>query len=319
MVSSLIKRLRRRKKGKSGYEAEQASAAARLTEERLKATGVVDGRTVIGQAAWAVDHPLTSFGGCISNQTRRDRVEDASALANDKSYELIAATVSGGDVKAAAFDVAATGVAATFGQDPVKFVDLAREGKACAEIKAKETKAYLDATVDEPLPKRRTTKGEKRASSRAYHKEWKARGGCGEKDQDEDQNILDMSTRNHKQYQRQRARRDVLLKQGYVPQFPVHERAAHNVDLPSKPSLGRCTYATGADQIRPWTRIKVQVAKKDGNKRLMGGEQKFKKLKKESIFLKNDVAGSPDEGRSFWNSEEAASAAFHAYFAGCGV
>ena len=76
-------------------------------------------------------------------------------------------------------------------------------------------------------------------------------------------------------------------------------------DLPKLEGRGSCTYAKGAD-IRDWTRIRVRVKKKTtcrGKTLWYNG----------TTDLKNDVPGTPDHGKTFWNSEEAAIAAFNAH------
>ena len=199
--------------------------------------------------------------------------------------------------------------------DAESYVAKAKRGETKRRGRAADRVAYIEATNDEPLPKlhpsKGATKGEMRAKSRDWSAAYRARGYRGVRDCDDAEHTLQVQNATKAAAKRWRRGQARKIKAGLKPKSLCHPnfagglpRAAEDVDLPKLQGHGSCFYAKRPSDIRDHVRIQVNVKKKDC-------KGAFSKVR---INLKNDVAGSPDHGKHWWNSVEAATAAFNAYF-----
>jgi hypothetical protein len=179
----------------------------------------------------------------------------------------------------------------------------AKRGEQKRKKRAADRVAHLEATAGD-APKdvyvQAATNEEHRAAQRKKGAAYRARGYRGERDGDDAEHTLQMRKHQKTTAKKTRRRKDRAVKAGLVPKPKpafVPPRAAKDAALPCLEGLGSCTYATN-HHIRDWTRIRVRVKKEN---------------RKGTTDLKNDVPGTPDHGKPWWNSEEAAIAAFNAH------
>lgn len=243
------------------------------------------------------------------------RVDAASCALVTKEAEVTRAVERGapdGEIDGLEFAAAAVGAAVVSVQEgscesAEAYAAKAANGEQKRKQRAADRVALLEATAGdaskyghEHVQANDATNEEYRAAQRKKGAAYRARGYRGVKDGDDAEHTLQVKKQTKTQAKKNNRRRARAVKAGLVPKPKpafVPPRAAKDAALPCLEGRGSCTYATN-HHIRDWTRIRVRVKKENH---------------KGTKDLKNDVPGTPDHGKSWWNSEEAAIAAFNAY------